>query len=92
MAVADSLTTIERNGYTDELYKHTIHGLMGVIDSQVDEAKKTSNTESLRARDGLAQSMRGSDPDRWFVLDSDLHMLDFRAALRTRGRHSIHPV
>lgn len=38
-AVADSITNIARNGYTDELYDRTIHDLMGVIESQVEEAR-----------------------------------------------------
>jgi len=38
-AIADSLTTIDRNGYTDELNKRTIHDLMETIDSQANEAK-----------------------------------------------------
>ena len=41
-AVADSLMTIDRDSDIDieGLYKHTVHGLMEVIDSQVDEAKE----------------------------------------------------
>ena len=42
-AVADSLMTIDRDSDIERLYKHTIHGLMEVIDSQVDEAKEYRN-------------------------------------------------
>ena len=38
-AVANSLITVDRNGYTDELCERTIHDLMGVIESQVEEAR-----------------------------------------------------
>ena len=39
-AVADSLMTIDHDSDIEGLYKYTIHGLMEVIDSQVDEAKE----------------------------------------------------
>ena len=38
-ALADTLTTIDRNGYSDELYGRSILNLMETIDSQVNEAK-----------------------------------------------------
>ncbi len=39
-AIADVLTNLERNGYTDELFDGSLHGLMGVIDHEVETAKK----------------------------------------------------
>ena len=38
-AISDVLTTVDRNGYTDELHERTVHDLMGVIESQVEEAR-----------------------------------------------------
>lgn len=37
-AIANTLTTLERNGHTDELFEGTLHGLMGAIDSEADKA------------------------------------------------------
>ena len=37
-AIADSLITIDREGWTDGLYKHTVLNLMETIDRQVNEA------------------------------------------------------
>ena len=42
-AIADSLVTLDREGYTDCLYKNTIGHLMDAIDSQVEEAKTLLN-------------------------------------------------
>ena len=39
-AIADSLTTVERNGYTDELFEGTILNLMETIDGLVEESKE----------------------------------------------------
>ena len=38
-AISDALTTVGRNGYTDELYQPTVHDLMDVIEDQVHQAK-----------------------------------------------------
>lgn len=38
-AIADSLATVERNGYTDELFEETILNLMETINGLVEEAK-----------------------------------------------------
>ena len=38
-AIADSLATVERNGYTDELFEGTVVNLMDEIDSLVEEGK-----------------------------------------------------
>ncbi len=38
-AIADTLTTIDRNGYADELSRHTVMNMMETIDAQANEAK-----------------------------------------------------
>lgn len=39
-AIADTLTTLERNGYTDELYEGSLRHLMETIDGLVEEGKE----------------------------------------------------
>ena len=39
-AIADSVATIDRNGYTDELFNGTILNLMNAIDDLVEEGKQ----------------------------------------------------
>lgn len=38
-AIADSLITLERNGYTDELCEGSVGHLMGAIEGLAEEAK-----------------------------------------------------
>ncbi len=40
IAVSDALTVIDRNGYTDELYKHSILRLMETVEVLSDQAKE----------------------------------------------------
>lgn len=42
-AIADLLTTVERNGYTDELFEGTLLNLMETIDGLVEQAKDLLN-------------------------------------------------
>lgn len=38
-AIADSVATVDRNGYTDELFNGTILNLMNTIDDLVEEGR-----------------------------------------------------
>ncbi len=40
IAVSDALTVVDRNGYTDELYKHSVLHLMETVEVLASEAKK----------------------------------------------------
>lgn len=39
-AIANSVATVDRNGYTDELFNGTILNLMNTIDDLVEEGKQ----------------------------------------------------